>query len=59
MIRYNQVPHLTQNTVWESDNNTRKHNVQESQEGSPFPTGDLKAARNRHGNMAKINTNGK
>ena len=27
--------------------NTRKHNTQESQEVSPFPAGDFKAARNR------------
>ena len=32
--RYNQVPHLTQDTTWESDT-TKK-----SQEVSPFPAGD-------------------
>ena len=42
--RYNQVPHLTQDTVRESDKNTRKHHIQESQEVSPFPAGDHKAA---------------
>ena len=31
--RYNQVPHLTRNTIWESDKNTRKHHTQE-----PFPS---------------------
>ena len=30
--RCNQVPHLTQGTIWESDRNTRKHNMQESKE---------------------------
>ena len=29
----------------ESDKSTRKHHIQESQEVSPFPTGDHKAAR--------------
>ena len=33
--------------------------MQESQEVSSFPTGDHKAARNRHDNMAKTNTNNK
>ena len=28
---YNQVPHLTQDTIWESDKNTRKHHIRESQ----------------------------
>ena len=49
--RYNQVPHRTQYTTWESDNNTRKHNTQESQEISPFPAGDHKAAMNRQDSM--------
>ena len=38
------VPHLTRDTIMESDNNTRKHNTQESKEVSPFPAGDHKAA---------------
>ena len=42
---YNQMPHLTQDTIWESDINTRKHHIQESQEVSPCPAGDHKAAR--------------
>ena len=29
--RYNQAPHLTQHTTCESDKNTRKHHIQESQ----------------------------
>ena len=45
--RYNQLPHLTRDTIWESDRNTRKHHSQESQDVSPFPAGDHKAARNR------------
>ena len=34
--RYNQAPHLNQDTTWESDQNTIKHQIQESQEVSPF-----------------------
>ena len=59
MNQYNQVPHLTQDTVGESNKNTRKHHIQESQEVSPFPTGDHKATRNRHASMAKTDTNNK
>ena len=59
---YNQVPHLTQDTTWESDKNTRKHLIQESQEVSPFPAGDHKAATNRQDSMTdtkhKYLTNG-
>ena len=44
--RNNQVPHLSQDTTSESDKNTRKHHKQESQEVSPFPAGDHKAAMN-------------
>ena len=28
--RYNQAPHLTQDTTWESDKNTIKQHIQES-----------------------------
>ena len=52
--RYNQAPHLTQDTTRESDKKTIKHHIQESQEVSPFPAGDHKAAMNRHEN--KTNT---
>ena len=45
--RYNQVPYLTKDAIWESGKNTRKRHIQESQEVSPFPAGDHKAARNR------------
>ena len=44
--QYNQVPYLTQDTTWESDKNTRKHHMQNSQEVS-FPAGDHKAAMNK------------
>ena len=44
MNQYNLVPHLTQDTTWESDKNTIKHNIKESQKASPFPAGDHKAA---------------
>ena len=47
--RYNQVPHLTRDTAWESDKNTGKYHTQESQEVCPFPVGDHKAARNKQG----------
>ena len=33
--------------MWESDKKTRKHHIQDSQEVSPFPADDHKAARNR------------
>ena len=49
--RYNQVPHLTRDTIWESDKNTRKHHTQESQEVSAYPAGDHKPARNRQDSM--------
>ena len=39
-----QVSYLIQNTIRESDKNTRKHNTQESQEVSPFPASYHKAA---------------
>ena len=55
--QYNQVPHLNKATEWESVKNTRKYHIQESQEVSPFSTGDHRAARNRHHSMSKINTN--
>ena len=49
----NQVPHLTQDTIWESDKNTRIHYTQESQDVSPFPASAHKAARNRQGSIIK------
>ena len=55
---YNQITHLTQDTIWESDTNTRKHRIQESQEVSPFSAGDHKAARKRHDSITR-NTNNK
>ena len=44
--RFNQVPHLTQDTTWESNKNTINI-TNKSQEVSPFPAGDHKAAMNR------------
>ena len=35
--RYNQIPHLTQDTTWESDKNTIKHHKREPS-GQPFPS---------------------
>ena len=53
--RYNQVPHLTQDTTLESDKTTIKHHKQ-GQEVRLFPAGDHKAAMNRRENMKKNNT---
>ena len=53
---YNQIPNLTQDTIWESDKNTRKHHMHESQVVSPFPAGDHKAARYRQDSLTG-NTN--
>ena len=35
--RYNQLPHLTQDTTWESNKNTIKHHKEEPR-GQPFPS---------------------
>ena len=48
--KYNQVPHLTQDTTWESNKATMKI-TNKSQEVSPFPAGDHKAAMNRRESM--------
>ena len=42
--RYNQIPHLTKDTLWECDKYTRKHHIHESQEVSSLPSGDHKFA---------------
>ena len=44
--RYNQVPHLTQDTN-EKLTNSKLDTTNESQEVSPFPAGDHKAQLNR------------
>ena len=44
--RYNQVPHLTQDTNGK-ETNSQLDTANESQEVSPFPAGDLKAHTNR------------
>ena len=46
MNRYNQVPHLTKDTIYESDK-TQLDITNENQEVSPFPVGDHQAAMNR------------
>ena len=43
--RYNQISHLTQNSIL-ANGKHKKHHIQESQEVSPFTAGDYKAARN-------------
>ena len=48
--RYNQVPHLNQDTIWDSDK-TQLNITNKSQEVSPFPVGDHKAAMNRRESM--------
>ena len=50
MNRYNQAPHLTQDTTWKSDK-TIKYHIQASQEVSPSQAGDHKATMNRQENM--------
>ena len=52
---------MTQDTVWYgvvwkvTKKTTRKHHIQGTQEVSPFPTGDHKAARNRHDRQDTLN----
>ena len=57
MYRYNQVPHLTQDT----NGKVTKSQLDESQEVSPFPAGDHKAHINRrvqrHIVLSKIDEN--
>ena len=48
--RNNQVPHLTRDTIWESDKNTKKHYIQESQEVSLS-----EPARKRQDSIIKTN----
>ena len=49
--RYNQVPHLSQDTEWES-NKITINLTNKGQKVSLFPSGDLKAALNRCESMA-------
>ena len=48
--RYFQVPHLSQDTKWES-NKIKINITKKSREVSPFPSGDHKAAINRSESM--------
>ena len=48
--RYNQVPHLSQDTKWES-NEITINITNKGQEVSPFPSGDHKTAMNRRESM--------
>ena len=44
----NQIPHLTKDTIWESDKHTKKHHNRHTNEPSGlFSIGDHKATRNR------------
>ena len=38
--QYNQLPHLTEDTVWENAKYTRKKHIQERQEVTPFPAAE-------------------
>ena len=49
--RYNQEPHLIQDTVWESDKNTTKRRGEPRDQS--FPNGDHKATRHRPDNMVQ------
>ena len=51
---YNQIPHLSQNTIWESDKNTRKCHIQMGQEVSSFPAGYHRVAMNRQASMTDM-----
>ena len=46
MNLYNQIRHLTQDTIWKSSKNTRKYHLQKSQDVSIFLAGDHNAAKN-------------
>ena len=48
--RYNQVPHVTQDTTWESDK-TQLKITNKSQEVSLLPVSNQKAAMNRRESM--------
>ena len=48
MNRFYQIPHLTHDIIWKSDDNTGKHHIQKSQEVNPFPTGDHKEQTTQH-----------
>ena len=50
----NQAPHLTQDTTWESNENTPKHRTQESQEVSSSPVGDHMTTKYRQENMTNM-----
>ena len=53
--RYNQVPHLTQDTNGKVTN-SHLYTTNESQEVSPFPAGDHKAHINRRAQRHSIHT---
>ena len=52
--RYNQVPHLSQDTIKKSDKGTRKHHTKESEEVNPVQSGDHKAARNKQDSLYNL-----
>ena len=56
--RYNQVPNLTRDAIWESDKNKESSHIREPR-GQPFskqvPTSSHKTARNRQDSIIKAN----
>ena len=53
--RYNQIPHLTNDTIWESKKKTQENITHKRAKKSAFfPTGDHKATRNRQDSMAEL-----
>ena len=51
------MSHLTQETIWESDKNSKKLSNTNSQEVSCFSAGDHEAARNIQDSMADMKDN--
>ena len=53
--RYNQAPHLTQDTTWESEKNTTKHHKHEPR-GQPFPSRRPQSSNEQTGKHDKHKT---
>ena len=52
--RYNQIPHLTNDTIWESEKTQENITHKRAKKTAFFPTGDHKATRNRQDSMAEL-----
>ena len=57
--RYNQVPHLTQDTVWESDKKHKKNSHTREPRGQPFPNRWPLGCKEQTWQYGKTNTNNK